>query len=255
METSALARVGSFLRYARPARWTAVLCGLATAVLYALLILLLALFADLLVTRGRIPNFAQLPRTSSRAWNASGRHCLKRIGSGRFAISGLASLKRRQRRATGRYASVASLSRVGRNGESEFPPIPGQSTSDQLLEWAKKNHIAGDPYYAAATEHELRWRAYVWHVLDRRVGADAADKWQPALESNSTFVLPGIGEDNARPYGILGLVVRQRNTFWGHATATFASVAGWTWRGNDPNRQLSHRITRRGIGPGPAAWH
>src|SRR4029077_12674477 len=40
---------------------------MATAVLYALLVLLLALFVDLLVTRGRIPNFAQLPVTEQRA--------------------------------------------------------------------------------------------------------------------------------------------------------------------------------------------
>src|SRR6476619_464535 len=61
MGPSAFARVRALLRYARPAQWTAILSGVATAILFAFLVLLLALFADLLVTRGRIPSFAQLP--------------------------------------------------------------------------------------------------------------------------------------------------------------------------------------------------
>src|SRR5688572_29558511 len=66
MESSAFSRVRSLLKYARPAQWTAILSGVATALLYALLILLLALFVDLLVTRGRIPNFAQLSVAEQR---------------------------------------------------------------------------------------------------------------------------------------------------------------------------------------------
>src|SRR5450755_1410990 len=74
MESSAYSRVHSLFRYARPAEWTAILTGIATAILYAFLVLLLALFVDLLVNRGRIPNFAQLPvreqESALREWSA-----------------------------------------------------------------------------------------------------------------------------------------------------------------------------------------
>src|SRR3954451_20286156 len=60
MESSAFSRVRSLFRYSRPTQWAAILSGIATAILFALLLLLLGLFVDLLVTRGRIPNFAQL---------------------------------------------------------------------------------------------------------------------------------------------------------------------------------------------------
>ncbi len=160
MDSSAFSRVGSFLRYARPARWTAVLCGIATAILYALLILLLALFADLLVTRGRIPNFAQLPARDQqgvqREWLAlpdeDRERAIQHLGFGEFQVPP-AKGEAMSPEAAARLRVYREL--VGFEG-SDFPPIPGQTTSEQLLDWAKRNEIAGDPYYAAATENELR---------------------------------------------------------------------------------------------------
>src|SRR5262249_3598222 len=93
-----------------------------------------------------------------------------------------------------------------------------------------KRRTGGDPYLQAAVEHEWRWRAYVWYYLDRRVGPEAAAKWQP---DSDTFVAPGLGEDNRRANGILGLVVRQRHTPSAWPPGFFASSAGWTWHGED----------------------
>ena len=184
MESSAFSRVRSLFRYARPSQWTAILTGIATAVLFALLLLLLGLFVDLLVTRGRISNFTQLPvreqESVVREW------------------SSLSDAERER-----------AMSHVGSPRDAYWPP---------------------------AVEHEWHWRAYVWHFLDQRVGSEAADHWQPAHDPKADFPMPGLGEEDRRPFGILGLVVRQRNTPLGRVTAAFASIAGWTWRGTDPNR-------------------
>src|SRR3954466_2091896 len=99
MESSAFSRVRSLFRYTRPAQWTAILSGMATALLYALLVLLLALFVDLLVTRGRIPNFAQLSVPEQRAvlndWSAlrpeERVRALQHLGFGEFEVGAQAA--------------------------------------------------------------------------------------------------------------------------------------------------------------------
>lgn len=61
MERAAFARALRFLNYNGAAKWGALVAGLGTAVLFFLLLLLLALFTDLVVTRGAIPCFRNLP--------------------------------------------------------------------------------------------------------------------------------------------------------------------------------------------------
>jgi ATP-binding cassette subfamily B protein len=241
MDSSAFSRVRSFLRYARPARWTAILCGIGTALLYAVLILLLALFTDLLVTRGRIQSYSQLPASEQeralRDWSALSEAeretALQRVGFGEFAT------KPERPAALPRDAQMRWHAYRGLVGGEGFdaPPTLATASREDLQAWATKRGLRhADPYFMAATEHEWRWRALVWHVLNDRVGEEAANGWLPPVDLKSTVVLPGLGDDGKRPQGILGLVVRQRNTVWGHAAGMFASVAGWTWRGDDPNR-------------------
>jgi hypothetical protein len=110
----------------------------------------------------------------------------------------------------------------------ELPPVPGQMTPEALKEWGTKRKLSGDLYMAAATEHEFRWRAYVWHYLGKRVSAEAAAHWQPMIEPNGFFQPPGLGEDNSRSFGALSLVVRQRNTTVGRAV--FAGAGGGSTR-------------------------
>src|SRR5215208_5338005 len=240
MGSNAFSRVRSLLRYARPAQWTAILCGVATALLYALLVLLLALFVDLLVTRGRIPNFAQLPvqeqESVLREWSAlppeDREEALQHVGFGDFRTdSERAEAPPPDQRARWRQYHVL------KGGEGiDYPPVPGKATAEDLQAWAAKRQYSGDPQFAAALEHEWRWRAFVWHYLDRRVGRAAADRYQPEIEPGTALTPPGLGEENRTPHGILGLVVRERNTAWGRPAAAFASAAGWTWRGENPNR-------------------
>jgi ATP-binding cassette, subfamily B, bacterial len=240
VDHSSFSRVRSLLRYARPAQWTAILFGVATAFLYAVMILLLALFTDLLVNRGRIPNYAQLSvgeqETVLKDWSGLAAEerarALQHVGFKDFetAPEKLDELSPDNQVRWRLYQNL-------KGGEGiEYPPVPGTATAEQLRNWATNRHYTGDPYVLAAVEHEWRWRAFVWHYLDRRVSAEAADRWQPELGPTAFFVPPGLGEGNRRPYGILGLVVSQRHTAWGRPSAVLASLAGWTWRGDDPNR-------------------
>ncbi|HEX3148177.1 MAG TPA: ABC transporter ATP-binding protein [Gemmataceae bacterium] len=241
MESSAFSRVRSLFRYTRAAQWTAILTGIATALLYALLVLLLAMFVDLLVNRGRIPNFAQLSvrdqESALREWSALSdddkARALRHVGFNDLEgapptkFEGLSDETRARWRLFQAIAGAEGL---------DFPPVPGVYTSDNLREWAAKRKLLGDPYYTANLEHDIRWRAYVWHYLDRHVGSEAADHWQPAIDAKSDLTMPAIGDENHKAYGMLSLVVRQRNTPWARPTSTFASIAGWSWRSADPNR-------------------
>jgi ATP-binding cassette subfamily B protein len=252
METNAFSRVRSLFRYTRPAQWTAILSGIATAVLYALLVLLLALFVDLLVTRGRIPNFAALPVREQEAvvrdWSnlkeEDRARALQHIGLG----DGETATARPDALSPDVQARWAVYRDLHGDEGADPPPVGGAMTPEALRDWAARRRYAGDPYQLAVGEHELRWRAFVRHYLDRRVGPEAADRWQPAVDPKADDADPGLALENRRPYGILGLVVRQRNTFWGPVTSTFASWAGWTWRGVDPNRGYMTGLLLLGLG-------
>src|SRR5262249_40374264 len=67
MEAAAFARAQSFLNYSPIAKWSAIASGVATVVFYVVLLVVLALFADLMVNRGEIPCFDSLPK---REWHA-----------------------------------------------------------------------------------------------------------------------------------------------------------------------------------------
>ena len=55
MDNAAFTRAKRFLNYVPIAKWLSILCGVATAILFVGLLLVLALFADLMVNHGKIP--------------------------------------------------------------------------------------------------------------------------------------------------------------------------------------------------------
>src|SRR5207237_506540 len=148
MESSPFSRVRSLLKYARPAQWTAILTGVTTALLYAALILLLALFVDLLVTRGRIPNFAQLSVAEQRAvlseWSAlpepERARALQHVGFGENEASGAAG--------EGPVPDPVTRARVYQDlmggAGVDFPPVPGAATPEAVREWAARRQYVGD---------------------------------------------------------------------------------------------------------------
>lgn len=70
-QRNAFARAWSFLDFKLAAKWTALVCAAGTGVLYIALLVLLALFTDLVITRGRIPAYRELPPGErDRFWQA-----------------------------------------------------------------------------------------------------------------------------------------------------------------------------------------
>src|SRR4051812_46855570 len=145
MEPNGFARVRSLLRYTRPARWTAILTGVASALLFALLTLLLALFVDLLVTRGRIPNYSQLSVRDQESaldeWASLSREdrerALQQVGFGDLIAGAEPSnviLENPARRRM--FHSLAEGSR------DSAAPVPGRSTAEDYRVWATKNRVA-----------------------------------------------------------------------------------------------------------------
>jgi ATP-binding cassette subfamily B protein len=72
-ERNAFARALNYLNYNGAAKWTSLLSGVGTSLLYVALLVLLWLFADLMVSRGSLPTFASLPRADQERfrefWN------------------------------------------------------------------------------------------------------------------------------------------------------------------------------------------
>src|SRR5262245_53812227 len=220
MEPSAFSRVRALFKYVRPAEWTAIISGIATAVLYALLLLVLALFVDLLVTRGRVPSFAELPAREQEAalkdWAALSdderSRALQEVGFSPVEnVSDKTDADTLGPDVQTRVRMYRGL--IGRDGYDAAPAL-GVADDDALRDWARKRRFTGDPYTLATMEHEWRWRAYVWHYLNRRVGSEAAERWMAGLVPDSAAAPLGLQVSGREPHGILGLVVRQRNTLW-----------------------------------------
>ncbi len=69
MEREAFARARRFLDYSPVAKWSALIAAVGTGVLYVALLVVLALFVDLVVSRGEIPSFRDLsPAAKEYFW-------------------------------------------------------------------------------------------------------------------------------------------------------------------------------------------
>jgi ABC-type multidrug transport system fused ATPase/permease subunit len=159
------------------ARWGAILSSVGAAVTYFLLLLLLYLFVDLLVFRGEIPTYVELPPAQKAAFAAEWEN----------------------RSDEYRKAAVESM---------------------PALDEATKQRVAGkSPDGLTADEWQLRWRAAVHAALRDRVGERAAEFYpRPA--------------DQPKEYGLLSLVVRERNSWSGWLPGKLALLPV-TWSGGN----------------------
>lgn len=89
--------------------------------------------------------------------------------------------------------------------------------------------IAGDKP-VTAWEWELRWRAGTYLALRDRVGAAAADAYQPEKATTAAEQPPRLG--------VLSLVARERNRWTGRVLGSVAAWNSWMWQpdaSNDAN--------------------
>lgn len=225
MDKTALAHLRANFVKSPSSRMGAVISSIGSAVTYFLLLLLLYLFVDLLVWRGEIPTYSQLSAARKREFADEWE---KRSENDRKdAVARLGWPKERENRLIA--ASDAELKKLA------------QSKTDE--------HLYAD-------EWEARWRAGVYLALRDRVNDHAADMWLPPLstthDKNGTLpAKPNVHEQpeatekpdpDLRPqYGLLSLVVRERNRWTAPILGRLASWNSWTWTpGSDGSANLAY---------------
>jgi hypothetical protein len=181
---TAFRRAQAYLNTSRLAKWTALLAATITGLIFATLLILLYLFADLLATRGKVPGPYEATESlrsaiETQAWKAlpieTRLDALEQVGVG---------LNRRR--------AVAE---------------------------AEATDLAPD-------ERQARWAAAVRHLLAQAVSPAAADAYlpvDPAVRQADRLALTN------RPLGILGLVVRSRDSWSFSLVAGFAHWNRWSW--------------------------
>ena len=136
-ERTAFAKACAYLNYNRFAKWSAHAAAAGTGVVYVALLIVLWLFTDLMVYRGRLPTY----------------HSLTPLQRDRF-FAEWNSLDAEER-----------LGRLQRAGISEEMKKLG-FTEEKLQPLAEPTNISALP------RHDLRvvWRAQVHHILEDRLG-------------------------------------------------------------------------------------
>src|SRR5882724_2779488 len=143
-DRQAFARARSYLNYHPVAKWSALLAAVGTGVLYVALLVFLWLYADLMVYRGRIPSFSDLPEAQQQEfltrWTASDPEQRQKL-----------KVEKRQR-----------LVDLGLD----------ESAADALA--------AADPTKLKPAEVEWLWRTHLYQLLNERSGPAAAGAVVPS---------------------------------------------------------------------------
>ena len=182
------------------AQWGAVLCSVGAAVTYALLLLLLYLFVDLLVWRGEIPAYARLSAAQKKE----------------FADEWAARSDQDRADAVARLGVTDPLrvNRLVAKTDDDLKPLAKSAADEHLF----------------ADEWEARWTAGVYLALRDRVNQSAADTFLPPPGWERVEQL-GTADPYAKPqFGLLSLVVRERNRWTAPLLGRFAAWTGWTWQ-------------------------
>jgi len=239
VERTAFSRAKAYLDHASRSKWLALSAGTAAGLCYVALALIFALFVDLLDTRGRIPNFAQLGLSEQDRFQEIWKELPEQSRLDALAQVGLVPLDPASAEPVTAEHRRRSEMRKSLAATENLPPVPGRMNPDDLRKWAG-TRTDDAPYVAAMRENELRWRAYLWLYLRDHVSRDAADTVQGFVGPGEPLPLPGLGEENRSPHGVLALVVRLRSTFGGRLVNEMATLNPWMWHGTggrDPNRQ------------------
>lgn len=209
MDTTALDRLRADFVKAPSARWGATISSIGASVTYVLLLLLLYLFVDLLVWRGEIPTYAQLTPAQKVE----------------FAKEWADRPEDHRKEAVARLGwPDARAKRLATANDDELK---------KLAKVKEEEHLFAD-------EWEARWEAGVYLSLRDRVNPRAADTYLPspaerqarwdhavARAKESDEAAP---DPDARPhYGLLSLVVRERNRWTAPLIGKLAALNSWTW--------------------------
>lgn len=201
MERQPFDRALEFFRYARGAAWAAQAASLATGILFVGLLVLLALFADLTFNRGEIPSLGQLAPADRAQY-------LLRI--------------QLPEEAEERKLAVQSFVELYRQFHWDSVRLEELAASD-------------DPDRLSIHDRELR-RAMLWMIelpayLREQVGTTAADQVREAIHENLARLGPEMAfSQDVADFGLLGLVVRTRDSYRRWLVHPLARWAPWTWK-------------------------
>ena len=207
MDTTALDRLRAGFVKSPSARLGATISSIGASVTYVLLLLLLYLFVDLLVWRGEVPTYAQLTPAQkvefAKEW---------------------ADRKEEDRR--------EAIARLG------WPDARAKRLATATDDELKKLTKVKEEEHLFADEWEARWQAGVFLALRDRVNSRAADTYLPSPEERWAKAEAAKAKDpaeaaldpDARPqYGLLSLVVRERNRWTAPLLGKLAALNSWAW--------------------------
>lgn len=266
MEREAFARAWRYLSYDPVGKWTALLAAFGTGVLYVALLGVLGLFADLAVSRGRIPAYRDLlvseqerfqyqwqeltPEEARRvllvgagvdekvagelaqtpferltapeqglAWRAYLHHLLStRVGpaAGLLVLPTYRDLPPRAQAAL--LTQWQALS--GRDRDTALEKVGVEDTRHGPL-------VNADPEKVTLAERELLWHALLVRRVEEEFGPTAAENfWHDRAQAG----FPEADRDTLGDRGILRLVVRSRDRYYGNAVSRLAYWNPWMWR-------------------------
>ncbi len=197
MGTNALDRIRADFVKSPTARGGSFVSSVGAAVTYALLLLLLYSFVDLLVWRGEIPTYTQLSAAQKRE----------------FADEWAGRSETERSDAVARLSPAYRGKRIEARNDDELRMLPKSKSGEHLH----------------ADEWEARWQAGVYLAIRNRVDQGAADVYLPPLELERTDKAERADPDAKPQYGLLSLVVRERNRWTGPVLGRLAMWNGWTW--------------------------
>ncbi|MDY3553167.1 ABC transporter ATP-binding protein [Gemmata sp. JC717] len=198
MNGDALTRLRTDFVKSPAARRGAVLSSIGAAVTCALLVLLLYLFVDLLVWRGEIPHYGQLTPAQKKEFAAEwAEHSDADRNAAVARLNGTDPLR---------------VNRLAAKSDEELKPLARSQAEEHLF----------------ADEWDARWHAGVYLTLRERVNQAAADAYLPSAERADKAES---SDTDAKPqFGLLSLVVRERNRWTAPLLGRVAAWAGWTWK-------------------------
>jgi ATP-binding cassette subfamily B protein len=197
-ERSAFARACAYLNYRAAAKWTAYFAAVLTSLLFLALLVLLALFADVVAHRGLLPDFRDLTTETQERILADWRELSDKDRVDRLKGAGFTVGERPVLRGL----TVEVQKRVEQSGGE------GEGTR-ALTEWSAD---------LSNLERAFVWRAELHRFLADRVGPEASQEV--------------LGQEDQTAYGILSLAARSEaeDRFYAPLISGLASWNPWMWR-------------------------
>jgi ATP-binding cassette subfamily B protein len=205
MDHTAFVRARKFLQYHPAAKWLSVASSVLAALLFFVLILLLALYVDIVVNRGEVPSLLELPAAQRTA-----------------------------------FENEANLPDDTESGNAAKQRVHDTLQSLNLRDAELRDWFAGE----SVGKLPYRQRALLWYVtaiqhvrsaVGDSAGTRVAERLRNNIEQNQldAAVAQSIGD-----VGLLSRVVRSKGTVIGWLAARLAAWNDWTWAGGDANYLL-----------------